>query len=149
MQKMAATVAKSNTVSATGPTASLPLDEATRKELDDLQEQFTRSAREHRTVQAQLVSAQQQAKLTQLTRNELEDVADDAKCYKSVGKMFLRAWSDKAQVLDHLDQQATDFGKQESELIQKMDYLGRRIKSQRQNIDELLGNASTAAKVGA
>ena len=130
-----------------GPATSLQLDEATQKELEDLQEQYTRTVREHGTVQAQVVAAQRHAKMAELTRNELKDVADDTKCYRSVGKVFLRTWDNKAQVMDYLDKQTADHGKEESELMQKMEYLERRIKSQRQNIEELIYNASAATKV--
>lgn len=148
-QKLAASAAEQNSQLAAAADAGVQLDDATRKELEDLQEQYTRTAREHGTVQAQLASAQRQVKISELTSNELADVADDAKCYRSVGKAFLRTWDNKAQVMEHLDKQKTNFGKQETDLMQKMEYLERRLNSQRQNIEELISNASATAKVSA
>jgi hypothetical protein len=96
--------ASNNSLASTGgPTSRVLLDKATRKEFEDLQVEHTRADREHGAVQAQLMSAQRQAKLAELTRNELEDVSEDTKCYRSVGKAFLRSWSKKSQVMEHLD----------------------------------------------
>jgi prefoldin subunit 1 len=138
--------ASNNSLASTGgPTSRVLLDDATRKEFEDLQVEHTRAAREHGAVQGQLQSAQRQAKMAELTRKELEDVSDDTKCYRSVGKAFLRSWSNKSQVIEHLDKQVSDFAKQESDLVQKTEYLERRIKSQRQNMEELISSSSATA----
>jgi hypothetical protein len=47
--------------------------------------------------------------------------------------------------LEHLDKQVSDCAKQESDLVQKSEYLERRIKSQRQNMEELIATASSSA----
>ena len=56
--------------------------------------------------------------------------------YRSVGKMFLL--SSRQQVMERLDKDMETEKKREEDLMQKQDYLERRLKSQQQNIQELL-----------
>lgn len=132
---------------AASPMASptIVLDDTTRKELEDLQEQHTETVREHGTVQAQLMSTQRQGKLSQITRSELDSIPDETRCFRSVGKVFLRTWDTKADAMDHLKTKEGELEKQETDLKQKLEYLERRIKSQNQNMEELIASATSGA----
>jgi hypothetical protein len=74
-----------------------PVDEATRKEFEDLQVEHARAAREHGAVQAQLMSPQREDKLAELTRNDLEDVSEATKVlarrFCGPGRTRAKLWS--------------------------------------------------------
>jgi len=123
--------------------SNVVLDEATQKELNDLQTQHVQTSRELGLARTQLHSTQRLAKMAELTRSELQTIPEDAKCYRSVGKAFLR-WASKDQVIEHMKTQNSDFEKQSSESAQKIEYLEKRIKSQRQNMDELVASVATS-----
>jgi chaperonin cofactor prefoldin len=112
------------------------LDEAATRELQELQVQYGQTNREFGTVQANLNMTQREYKMADLTKTELDEVPEGTKCYRSIGKMFMM--STQESVLGHLDKQMNDNKKKESEMTQKMEYLERRMKSQRQNIEELM-----------
>jgi prefoldin subunit 1 len=139
--KKAAAVAKQAPKSSSQGAASR-FDDAANRELQDLQVQYSQTNREFSTVQANIVKTQREHKMAELTKGELGDLPEESKCYRSVGKMFLR--SSRSGVLEHLDEQMEDQTKRESDMTQKMDYLERRMKSQRQNIEELMVPSSSA-----
>lgn len=112
------------------------LDESAARELQDLQVQFSQTTRERNTLQANVNMVQREVKLTEATKAELEPLPDDQKCYRSIGKIFLR--SNKGDVMDYLNTQIDDKKKIENDMAQKMDYLERRLKSQQQNMEEIL-----------
>jgi chaperonin cofactor prefoldin len=112
------------------------VDEAASSELQELQVQYGQTNREFGTVQANLNMTQREYKMADLTKTELEEVPEGTKCYRSIGKMFMM--STQESVLGHLDKQINDNKKKEGEMTQKMEYLERRMKSQRQNIEELM-----------
>jgi chaperonin cofactor prefoldin len=112
------------------------LDEAGSRELQELQQQYGQTNREFGTVQANLNMTQREFKMANLTKTELAEVPEGTKCYRSIGKMFMM--STQESVLGHLEKQMNDNTKKEGEMTQKMEYLERRMKSQRQNIEELM-----------
>lgn len=112
------------------------LDDATARELQDLQNQYTQTSREMGAVQASLNTIQQESRIAELTKGELEPLEGSTQCYRQIGKLFLRSSKDK--VVQHLDEQLDEHKKKEKDLTSKMDYLERRLKSQKQNIDEIV-----------
>jgi prefoldin subunit 1 len=112
------------------------LDEAGSRELQELQQQYGMTNREFGTVQANLNMTQREFKMANLTKTELTEVPEGTKCYRSIGKMFMM--STQESVLGHLEKQMNDNTKKEGEMTQKMEYLEKRMKSQRQNIEELM-----------
>jgi prefoldin subunit 1 len=112
------------------------LDEAGSRELQELQQQYGMTNREFGTVQANLNMTQREFKMANLTKTELSEVPEGTKCYRSIGKMFMM--STQESVLGHLEKQMNDNTKKEGEMTQKMEYLEKRMKSQRQNIEELM-----------
>lgn len=114
------------------------LDAATTRELQDLQIQYNQSNRDLSTVQANLVKTQREHKVSEITTQELQEIPEDTKCYRSIGKMFLR--STKQGVLNHLNESMEKNKKMEADMTKKMEYLERQLKSQRQNIEELIAS---------
>lgn len=115
------------------------------KEFVELQQQYMQTNREFNIVKANIVKAQREKKSQEITKSELEtllndDYTQETKMYRSVGKMFLRASRD--QVFEHLTKTIEDEKKRESDLTQKLDYLERRLKSQRQNMEEVMQSQS-------
>jgi len=132
-------VAAAKEASARAPqqvSSATTLDEATRRELRELQTNHAQTNRELQTVQANLVKTQREYKVGDITKSELAQIPDDSKCYRSIGKMFLL--STKDGVLEHLERQMEDQKRQESDMMQKLEYLERQMKEQRQNLQELM-----------
>jgi chaperonin cofactor prefoldin len=112
------------------------LDDSTARELQDLQNQYAQTNREMGAVQANLNAIQQESRIAELTKAELQPLDGSTQCYRQIGKLFFR--STKDQVVHHLDEQLGDHKKKVKDLTSKMDYLERRLKSQKQNIDEIV-----------
>lgn len=122
------------------------IDAAASKELYDLQLLHSQTTREYQIVQANVNKSQREQRVSQITLEELEGgstkagttAAVDAKgYYKSIGKIFMK--STKENVVNQLQSKIEDQSKQETELGQKMEYLEKRLKSQQQNMEELIG----------
>ena len=121
------------------------MDASTSREFSELQQQYIQTNREFNVVKANIVKAQREAKSQEITKSELEKLlkeTQETKMYRSVGKMFLRASRD--QIFEHLTKTIEDEKKHESDLTQKLDYLERRLKSQRQNMEEVMQSPSSA-----
>lgn len=114
------------------------LDSFASKELQELQAQYVQTSRDVNIVQANISMAQREYKTNEITKTELEKIPEtgESKMYRSVGKMFLL--SSRSDVLDHLTESMENEKKNEADLIQKLDYLERRLRSQRQNIEEVV-----------
>jgi len=114
------------------------MDATASKELMELQQQYVQTNRELNTVKANILKAQREYKSDEITKAELEKLPEDdnAKMYRSVGKMFLL--SNRNDVMDHLNKNMESEKKREGDLSQKLDYLERRMHSQRSNMQELL-----------
>jgi chaperonin cofactor prefoldin len=122
------------------------LDSATAMELQELQVQYTRTSREMQTVQVNLNKTQRGYQVSELTSQELStSIPDPANCYRSVGKMFLQ--SSKAGCLQHLNSAMEMQRKIEEDLTKQIEYLDRQMKSQRQNMDELVGSGGGGGAV--
>lgn len=111
------------------------LDNATAQEIMDIQRQHAETTKEYNKVQTNLTKMQREQKINQITLDELEKNPSDGAYYRSAGKVFMRHARD--DVFDHLKTAMEDQGKKQSELIQKMEFLERRIQSQQQNMKEL------------
>lgn len=118
------------------PAPGKQLDAATHRELQDLQLQYNQANREFNTVNANLVKTQREFHINELTKTELDELPEDANCYRSIGKMFMK--SSKPGVIEHLEKRMEDQKKKEADMTQKMEYLERRIKSTQKNMEELV-----------
>lgn len=112
------------------------LDAATHKELQDLQLHFQQANREFNTLNANLVKTQREYHINELTKTELTALPEDANCYRSIGKMFLK--SNKPGVMENLDKRMEDQKKKEVDMTKKLDYLEQKIKSTQKNMEELV-----------
>lgn len=113
-------------------------DAVVNKELQELHEQYVQTLREQKTVEANIAMAQREYQAHELTKSEIDNLplSDNTTMYRSVGKMFML--STREEVNEHLEQSMKDEKKKENDLTQKQDYLTRRLKSQQQNIQELV-----------
>lgn len=152
-QKAAASAASNpkNTALAApmGAPAGAKFDSATSREFFDLQQQQAQTSRDYNTVAANLNKVVREAKMAQITQEELEKSTtsneasgSSSSYYKSIGKIFLK--QDRTQIMDHLKSSVDECAKKETDLKQKLEYLERRLKSQQQNMQELMA-ASTAS----
>ena len=114
------------------------LDTATSRELRDLQVQNFQTSKEYNAVQANLGKTQREFKMYKVTLDELEANPSTGGYYRSIGKIFMKSTRDR--VLEHLKSTMEGEQKKEIDLTQKMEYLERRIKSQEQNMQELVSS---------
>lgn len=114
------------------------------KELQELQAQYVQTSREVSIAHANISMAQREYKSNEITKAELEKVpdAEESKMYRSVGKMFLL--SSRSEVMEYLTKSMENEKKSEDELTLKLDYLERKLQSQKQNIEELVKAPSIA-----
>jgi chaperonin cofactor prefoldin len=118
------------------------LDSSTTTELQELQGQYMQMNRECETLKANITKTAREFQLAELTQTDLGDLAESQACYRSIGKMFLRQPRD--EVLSYLAQNMAEATSQETAMTQKVEYLEKKLVSQRQNIEELL-KATTAS----
>lgn len=111
------------------------LDEATAKELEELHQQYSQANRELSSAHASLGILERESRIAEITKEELEPTPAVVKCYRSIGKTFLRTTKERA--IEHLDKQIEECNKKTTDAKQKIEYLERRIKSTAQNIEEL------------
>ena len=111
------------------------LDTATSQELHDLQVQYAETTREYSKVQANLSKLQREHKINQITFEELEKNPGDGAYFRSAGKIFMKHPRD--DIFGYLKGTMDLQAKKESELIQKTEFLERRLHSQQQNVQEL------------
>lgn len=120
------------------------MDSTTAQELQELQAQQRKTSIELGTVQATVNKAQKEHKIATITHEEVqESVPEDARCYRSIGKMFAR--TTRSKMLSHLEEKMGLQSKLEADLGKKAEYLERQLKSQQQNIQELIGASSAVA----
>lgn len=113
-------------------------DSGISKELQELHMQYVQTVREHKLVETNVTMAQREYKAQELTKKELEKLpADDihTRMYRSIGKMFML--STRPEVIANIEKSMELELQREKDLLQKKEYLERRIKSQQQNIQEL------------
>lgn len=115
------------------------LDSITSQELRDLQIQHAQTTREYGMIQANLNKIQREQKINKITVDELKGNPSSGAHFRSVGKIFLK--SSREATLEHLDETIAKQTKSETELTQKLDYLEKKINSQRQNMKELTTSA--------
>ena len=120
--------------------ASSNLDDASARELDDLQVQAQQTRRDLSLVENQLLRLARDQRLAEVTLEEVAQLPVDTNCYRSIGKIFVKTSQDRVQ--EHLNEQTQSSQKRLADLTQKKDYLERRMKSQVQNMKDILGAAA-------
>jgi len=128
--------------SASSDVASRLKDPAAQKEFLDLQEQFENSRREYQKVKMEQTQRQHERRRNELTKSELEETSmgessrEDGKMYRSIGKMFLR--TSREDIFAHIEKEIAEDTKKEKEFGGKTEFLEKRMRSQQQNIQELV-----------
>mmetsp|Transcript_25555 Transcript_25555/g.73889 ORF Transcript_25555/g.73889 Transcript_25555/m.73889 type:complete len:267 (+) Transcript_25555:1-801(+) len=125
-----------------GGLAGASSDPTANKELMDLRMQYMQTKKDYGLTQAEANKLQREVKVSELTRSELESLPEnsDAKMYQGVGKVFML--STREAVFATLDKTIKDSQSKEADCSKKTSYLENRLKSQEQNIRELLSGAS-------
>ena len=117
-------------------------DPAANKELMDLRQQYTQTKRDYGTAQAEVNKLQREIKVSEITKSELDSLPEnsDAKMYQGVGKMFML--STREDVISDLEKTTKESKSKEGDMSKKLSYLENRLKSQEQNIRELISGSS-------
>ena len=84
----------------------------------------------------------QRVKELESAKSELEQLPENtsSKMYRGVGKMFMLSTRD--EIFSDLEKSIKDAESREADVTKKLSYLENRIKSQEQNIRELIAGAN-------
>ena len=102
----------------------------------DLQEQSNVYQKDLKGVQYKVNSLQREIRIAQSTKQQIESLPEDCPLYRACGKAFL-AVPDGKFVRDKLQADLESHTKQIKDLMDRQEYLERRIKSNMLNFKEL------------
>ena len=127
-------------------TPSSTMDPAVSREILDLQEQYATTSREHGVIKANINKSQREQTMNEITISEINKIPSEStsKMYRGIGKMFML--SSRDEILDNIHTTIESDKKKIVESTQKMEYFERRMKSQQQNMQELVSSSSKAAE---
>lgn len=111
------------------------MDEATTQELQELQAQYQQIHRDLQVTLSDLQKSEKEQKIAEITKGDIADLAGEARCYRSVGKMFLL--SSKDNVDAGLKEKIETSKVSQVKLKEKVAFLEKRLKTQEQSIKEL------------
>ena len=112
------------------------VDEATKREAQQLAERVQQHERELRETQARLGALRRETARTQITKNEIDALEEKTEVYRSVGKMFLL--SDKKGVGELLDGQMKRGEERTAQLTARAQFLDRRVREQTAEFQQLV-----------
>lgn len=113
------------------------LDEAQIKEYMELQEQIGSYTRDLRSVVGRMNAAQRESRSNQITRSHIDGYADDVPLYRTVGKAFVL--TPKTAIASRLEEELATLTKNQRDLLDRKEYLERRITSSQQGIRDITG----------
>jgi prefoldin subunit 1 len=111
------------------------LDEAQVKELMELQEQMNTNMKDLRTVQGRLAGAQREARATQVTMHQVNELDQAVPLYRAVGKAFVL--TPRAEMESRLEKDIETSTRNQRDYTDRIEYLERRVASNRQNMKDL------------
>jgi len=111
------------------------LDEAQQKEFMELQEQINAFSRDLRGVQAKLSGYERDTKINAVTANEVEKLDPSTPMYLAVGKTFL--FTERSEIESKLEKEIENITKNKRDLLDRQEYLERKIKSDQNNLKDL------------
>eukprot|EP00607_Mallomonas_marina_P007774 CAMPEP_0182417596 /NCGR_PEP_ID=MMETSP1167-20130531/2058_1 /TAXON_ID=2988 /ORGANISM="Mallomonas Sp, Strain CCMP3275" /LENGTH=253 /DNA_ID=CAMNT_0024591273 /DNA_START=65 /DNA_END=822 /DNA_ORIENTATION=+ len=125
-----------NTNQTVGKRKQKKMDEATQKEVMQLQDETNGHVRDLRLVQAKLMSTQKIQRSNQVTSDYMNTLQDSVPLYRAVGKAFFL--SDKSSITTTLQTELEKCTKSESDLMDRKEFLERRIASNTTNLQDLV-----------
>ncbi|KIY01173.1 uncharacterized protein Z520_02725 [Fonsecaea multimorphosa CBS 102226] len=109
---------------------------ALQKLLQEVETQAVLSQQKITQTQAELSAKRRDARLNQLTSNELKSLSQDTNVYEGVGKMFIAVPS--TTLNKRLASEAAALSKDITELEKKLHYQETTYKNSRQHIEKIL-----------
>lgn len=101
----------------------------------ELQEQINTYSKDLRTVKHRLASLQRESRVNSVTANHLHSLEEAVPMYRSVGKAFVL--TSKSAIEERIDREIGENTKAQRDLMDRQEYLERRITSSSQNIQDL------------
>ena len=121
----------------------IALDPATAAEYQELQKQYTQLARDHNTIQADILKSQRESKVADITCTELStDVSDSTSskaCFRSIGKLFIKTTT--SDMINSLKERQITEEENVTTHTKKLQYMERQLNSIQQNMNEILQKA--------
>ena len=104
-----------------------------------MQEQLSVYSRDIRSVQAKIANIQRDTRANEVTANHVVSLAPNLKTYRTVGKTFVL--TTREEIESRLDNEHGDLIKQQRDLLDRKEYLERRISSTTSNMRDLAQGA--------
>jgi chaperonin cofactor prefoldin len=101
----------------------------------ELQEQLGAYSRDIRSVQVKISAAQREERANQVTKNHIASLPPDVPTYRATGKAFIL--TPKSEIEERLDKEYGHLIKMQRDLLDRKEYLERRIQSTSSNIRDL------------
>lgn len=92
-----------------------------------------------RTVQAKLANAQREERANQVTLSHIRSLDDNVQTYRATGKAFLL--TPKPEIEERLEKEYSTLIKLQRDLLDRKEYLERRITSTSSNIKDITNGA--------
>lgn len=89
-------------------------------------------------VQAKIFNAQRDSRANNATVHQITDLQETVPMYRSVGKAFIL--SNKGGVMEHLENENESLMKLQRDLLDRQEYLERRIASTTSNMKEIISS---------
>ena len=102
----------------------------------ELQEQTNTYGRDLKNVSLRLSSLQRDSKLNQITQTQINTLNEDIPLYRAVGKAFF--YTPQNNIQGRLEKELDLYKKNEKDLLDRKEYLERRILSNSQNLKDML-----------
>jgi stress-induced-phosphoprotein 1 len=115
---------------------SSTMDSSTVSELQELQSQYVQMNRELETLKVNVMKSERESKMAEYTKADLDLLPPSSACYRSIGKMFLK--ESREDVVAFLNKNMETASNDKEDALKKMEYLEKKIKSQKQNMEELI-----------
>lgn len=102
----------------------------------ELQEQLSTLNRDLRAVKVRLATLQRDSRANSVTSKQVEAFDSSVPLYRAIGKAFFTTPKDKLQL--RLQQESAELEKTQKDLMDRQEYLERRIASCSTNLQELI-----------
>jgi len=132
-------------VSKRGSTSSRPtMDLRGNEEVQELNDVYQSTAKEIAETNAKIGGAKIDKRKTTITMDEISQLSDDTRLYRSLGKAFY--FGSKKSTIASLERDLESFTKKEEELTLKKGYMEKKLKADETNLKEAIARAAESQR---
>lgn len=114
------------------------------EEVQELNDVYQTTAKDIAETNAKIGGAKIDKRKTTITMDEISQLSDDTRLYRSLGKAFY--FGSKKSTIESLERDMETFTKKEEELTLKKGYLEKKLKADETNLKEAIGRAAESQR---